>query len=50
MREFFQLGFSKKDAALVDQMMKEADQNNDNMISIAEFKNILNFFYTKLQK
>lgn len=48
LREFFQLGMTIEDEELVQTMIGEADEDNDNMISIKEFKNIINAFYDNL--
>lgn len=37
-----------EDEELVQTMIGEADEDNDNMISIQEFKNIINAFYDNL--
>lgn len=50
LKEFFQLGSDSGDESLLEEMIREADQNQDNLISIAEFKNIISVFYDNLNK
>lgn len=48
LRDFFQLGQSFEDEELLESMIGEADTNNDNLISLDEFKKIVSAFYDNL--
>jgi Ca2+-binding EF-hand superfamily protein len=50
LRQFFQLGMSEEDEELIQNMIDEADEDKDDMISLKEFKNIINSFYDNLSK
>jgi Ca2+-binding EF-hand superfamily protein len=48
LRSFFQLESNPEDEDLLERMINQADKNNDGIISVDEFKNVMNGFYHKL--
>jgi Ca2+-binding EF-hand superfamily protein len=48
LRDFFQLKTNAQDEELLIEMINQADKNNDGIISVGEFRNVMEGFYEKL--
>ena len=48
LKAFFQLKNFNEDVSLLDEMVKEVDENDDGKISIKEFGSIMNIYSRKL--